>query len=246
MERENKLNIIKLSDANYVRTLENAITFGTPVLLENVAEELDPVLEPILQKSTFKQQGVEYIKLGDNVIEYSQDFRFYITTSLRNPHYLPEISVKVRLPVYLPVRNLSQSEVTRLLNICQKSQSRWCYLFTYLPQIPVQIRLPVYTPARNVSQCELTCLFTCPKSQQRWAYPFTYLQKSRTRWGYLFTYLSEIQINVMFNYLPQISVQVRVHVYFTARNLSPGVVTVYLWNLFLLVLCCNLLKKNFL
>ena len=97
MERSNKLNVLKLSDPNYLRTLENAITFGTPVLLENVGEELDPVLEPVLQKLIFKQQGVEYIKLGDNVIEYSQDFRFYMTTGLRNPHYLPEVSVKVCL-----------------------------------------------------------------------------------------------------------------------------------------------------
>ena len=29
------------------------------------------------------------------MIEYSQDFRFYITTRLRNPHYLPEVSIKV-------------------------------------------------------------------------------------------------------------------------------------------------------
>jgi len=42
-------------------------------------------------------QGVEYLKLGDNVIEYSHDFRLYMTTRLRNPHYLPEISVKVTL-----------------------------------------------------------------------------------------------------------------------------------------------------
>lgn len=95
MERSNKLGIIKLSDANYLRTLENSIQFGTPVLLENVGEELDPILDPILQKLTFRQQGVDYIRLGDNVIEYSKDFRLYITTSYRNPHYLPEISVKV-------------------------------------------------------------------------------------------------------------------------------------------------------
>ncbi len=31
------------------------------------------------------------------MIEYSPDFRFYITTRLRNPHYLPEVSVKVCL-----------------------------------------------------------------------------------------------------------------------------------------------------
>ena len=104
MEKANKLQVIKLSDPNYSRTLENAIQFGSPVLLENVGEELDPLLEPVLQKLTFKAQGVEYIRLGDNVIEYSSDFKFYITTRLRNPHYLPEISVKVRSTLLNPLR----------------------------------------------------------------------------------------------------------------------------------------------
>ena len=95
MEKENKLSVVKLTDANYVRILENCLTFGTPMLIENIGEELDAILEPVLQKATFKQQGVEYIKLGDNSIEYSQEFRFYVTTCLRNPHYLPETAVKV-------------------------------------------------------------------------------------------------------------------------------------------------------
>ena len=59
MEKDSKLQVIKLSDANYTRILENAIQFGTSVLLENVDEDLDPSLEPILLKSTFQQQGVE-------------------------------------------------------------------------------------------------------------------------------------------------------------------------------------------
>ena len=41
--------------------------------------------------------GVDMIRLGENVIEYSHDFRFYITTKLRNPHYLPEVATKVTL-----------------------------------------------------------------------------------------------------------------------------------------------------
>jgi dynein heavy chain len=41
--------------------------------------------------------GVDMIRLGENVIEYSADFRFYITTKLRNPHYLPEVATKVSL-----------------------------------------------------------------------------------------------------------------------------------------------------
>uniref|UniRef100_A0A5F9D024 Dynein axonemal heavy chain 3 n=1 Tax=Oryctolagus cuniculus TaxID=9986 RepID=A0A5F9D024_RABIT len=97
MEKANKLSVIKFSDSNYVRTLENALQLGTPVLLENVGEELDAFIEPILLKATFKQQGVEYMRLGENIVEYSKDFKLYITTRLRNPHYLPEVAVKVCL-----------------------------------------------------------------------------------------------------------------------------------------------------
>ena len=64
--------------------------------MENIGEELDAILEPVLLKQTFKQNNMDYIKLGDHVIEYSKDFKFYITTRLRNPHYLPEVSVKVK------------------------------------------------------------------------------------------------------------------------------------------------------
>ncbi|XP_015148872.2 dynein axonemal heavy chain 12 isoform X4 [Gallus gallus] len=54
-EKENHLNVIKISDTDYMRTLENCIQFGNPLLLENVGEELDPSLEPLLLKQTFKQ-----------------------------------------------------------------------------------------------------------------------------------------------------------------------------------------------
>ena len=47
--------VVKLSDPDYMRTLENSIQFGTPVLIENVGEELDPSLEPLLLKQVFKQ-----------------------------------------------------------------------------------------------------------------------------------------------------------------------------------------------
>eukprot|EP00798_Chlamydomonas_sp_ICE-L_P020336 gene20336-27098_t len=88
MERSHDLRVIKLTDSDYMRTLENAIQFG---------EELDPSLEPLLLKQLFKQGGLNFIRLGDATIEFSDMFRFYITTSLRNPHYLPETAVKVTL-----------------------------------------------------------------------------------------------------------------------------------------------------
>ena len=41
--------------------------------------------------------GVLCLRLGENTIEYNEEFRLYITTKLRNPHYLPEVSTKVSL-----------------------------------------------------------------------------------------------------------------------------------------------------
>uniref|UniRef100_A0A8C4NS28 Dynein, axonemal, heavy chain 1 n=1 Tax=Dicentrarchus labrax TaxID=13489 RepID=A0A8C4NS28_DICLA len=97
MERDNGLETMKLSDRDFLRSLENAIRFGKPCLLENVAEELDPALEPVLLQQTFKQQGSTVLKLGDSVIPYHEGFKMYITTKLPNPHYSPEVSTNVTL-----------------------------------------------------------------------------------------------------------------------------------------------------
>lgn len=97
MEKDNRLFVIRLDHTDYTRILENAIQFGLPILLEDIAEELDPILESVLLKEIFKQSGALCVKLGDSIIEYNNDFRLYITTKLRNPHYVPEVSVKVTL-----------------------------------------------------------------------------------------------------------------------------------------------------
>nr|XP_001915928.3 dynein heavy chain 1, axonemal isoform X2 [Equus caballus] len=97
MEKDSGLDVFKLSDRDFLRSMENAIRFGKPCLLENVGEELDPALEPVLLKQTYKQQGNTVLKLGDTVIPYHEDFRMYITTKLPNPHYTPEISTKLTL-----------------------------------------------------------------------------------------------------------------------------------------------------
>jgi dynein heavy chain len=131
VHRDNKLQIIKLSQSDFLRTLENAIRFGQPVLLENVEEELDPALEPVLLKQvgqnssvcgvgyvlisnalpifpslqTFKKSGQICLRLGDTDVPYSDDFRFYITSKLANPvcsHILFSLSAHLIFPPWLP------------------------------------------------------------------------------------------------------------------------------------------------
>ncbi len=87
--------VIKLSDPNFLRTLENGIRYGQYILLENVEEILDPALEPVLAKQIVKRQGQMVLRLGDRDIPYNEDFKFFITSKMPNPHYLPEICIKV-------------------------------------------------------------------------------------------------------------------------------------------------------
>ncbi|XP_055643505.1 dynein axonemal heavy chain 6 [Toxorhynchites rutilus septentrionalis] len=104
MEAKNELRIIKLTDANMMRILEICIRKGTPMLIEDIYESLDPVLESVLLKRVFLQNGRFMIKLGDVDIDYDSNFRLYMTTKLANPHFLPEICIQVSLVNFLVSR----------------------------------------------------------------------------------------------------------------------------------------------
>ncbi|KAK9295362.1 hypothetical protein QLX08_010308 [Tetragonisca angustula] len=97
MEHDNNLKVCKLTDANLMRILEAAIRLGTPVLIQEVGEVLDPSLEPILLKQIFVLGGRTLIRFVDTDVEYDSNFKLYITTKISNPHYLPEICIKVTI-----------------------------------------------------------------------------------------------------------------------------------------------------
>ena len=68
-----------------------------PLLVKDLLEEIDPSLEPVLSKSVRKVGNRKVIKLGDKELDYSEEFRFYMTTKLSNPHYMPEVSTKAAI-----------------------------------------------------------------------------------------------------------------------------------------------------
>lgn len=84
----------------FLKSLENCIRFGKPFLFENVDVELDPILDPILEKNFIMKAGIKFIKLGDNAFDYNEDFRLYFTTKLANPKYTPEIMGKTMVINY--------------------------------------------------------------------------------------------------------------------------------------------------
>lgn len=55
MEKSNDIIIDKLTNPNYMKSIEVGIVAGKPVLIENVLEDLEPPLDPVLLKQTYRQ-----------------------------------------------------------------------------------------------------------------------------------------------------------------------------------------------
>ncbi|CAG9766670.1 unnamed protein product [Ceutorhynchus assimilis] len=97
MEKINNLEIVKFTFSDYMKKIEMCVQLGYPVLVESVGEEIEAAVDPLLYKKTYKQAGIEVISVGEDVIEYNKNFRLYLTSKLRNPHYLPEVFNRVTI-----------------------------------------------------------------------------------------------------------------------------------------------------
>ncbi|CAB0035010.1 unnamed protein product, partial [Trichogramma brassicae] len=95
--KQGGLSIVRMNDKDLLRVIESCIRFGRTCLIENVGLEFEASLDTVLMRTLFRQAGVLSLKIGDNIVPYSPDFRLYLTTKLPNPHYPPEIAVKVLL-----------------------------------------------------------------------------------------------------------------------------------------------------
>ena len=70
---ESHLRIVDLKSKNMLREIENGIVYGLPVLLQDILEELDPALEPVLAKALIKIGNREVLRLGDKELDYNMD-----------------------------------------------------------------------------------------------------------------------------------------------------------------------------
>mmetsp|Transcript_11859 Transcript_11859/g.17623 ORF Transcript_11859/g.17623 Transcript_11859/m.17623 type:complete len:4548 (-) Transcript_11859:28-13671(-) len=95
--KEKDLVITSLADKQFRNKLESCMGQGIPMIIEDVGEELDPMLDPVLEKQLIRKGKRLKIKLGDDEVNYDERFQLYITTKLPNPNYTPEIYARASI-----------------------------------------------------------------------------------------------------------------------------------------------------
>ncbi|KAG8188595.1 hypothetical protein JTE90_005951 [Oedothorax gibbosus] len=83
MELKKGLKCADFQDAEWNGILENAITKGFPVLLQNVNPGLDSSLFNLLRKPS----SGTFIQFNDKTLELNPSFQFYMSTKLFNPQF---------------------------------------------------------------------------------------------------------------------------------------------------------------
>ena len=74
-------------------------------MIEDISEFIDPSIENVLSKNTYMQGTRKLIRLGESDVEYDDNFRFYMTTKMANPHYVPEVCIKVTIINFTVTKN---------------------------------------------------------------------------------------------------------------------------------------------
>ncbi|XP_055373636.1 dynein axonemal heavy chain 10 [Condylostylus longicornis] len=90
-EAKNNLKILSFNDTDFTKQLEISITYGGPVLFQDVDDYIDPVINNILQKNILYQAGRNFVVVGDKEIDYDKNFRMYLTTKFSNPIFNPSV-----------------------------------------------------------------------------------------------------------------------------------------------------------
>ncbi|EAX96997.1 Dynein heavy chain family protein [Trichomonas vaginalis G3] len=90
---KDKLLVMTTKKPKFDQQLEIALQTGQPVLLQDMGEDIDPALMPIINREFVKQGTTMMFKLGgDRLVALHPDFRLFMTTKMSNPEWTPEVT----------------------------------------------------------------------------------------------------------------------------------------------------------
>ncbi|PLW56951.1 hypothetical protein PCANC_02857 [Puccinia coronata f. sp. avenae] len=107
--RDRKMTVTSFLDEAFVKSLESALRFGTPLLIQDV-EHLDPILNAVLNKELRRAGGRVLIRLGNQDIDFSPSFTMFLSTRDPSVEFSPDICSRVTFVNFTMTRSSLQSQ----------------------------------------------------------------------------------------------------------------------------------------
>ncbi|KDO30766.1 hypothetical protein SPRG_04667 [Saprolegnia parasitica CBS 223.65] len=109
-----KISQTSFLDASFMKVLASAIRFGTALLVHDV-ENIDPILNPVLNRELYKTGGRVLIRLAGEEIDYSPDFRLFLITRDPSCRFSPDICSRVTFVNFTVTPSSLESQALALL-----------------------------------------------------------------------------------------------------------------------------------
>ncbi len=114
---------VQFKQNGWDRIIGENIETGTMLIMEDVDQELSPILTPLLAKEFYKKDKSSknsFIKIGSAEFQFNTNFKFYLITKISNPHYKPEIIAQCTLINFIVTeKGLEDQLLAMVVNIEQ-------------------------------------------------------------------------------------------------------------------------------
>lgn len=67
-----------------------------------------------------RQGNRTLIRIGDSDVDYADSFKMYLTTKMPNPHYLPEVCIKVNIINFTVTMEGLEDQLLGQVKMCTK------------------------------------------------------------------------------------------------------------------------------
>lgn len=121
-ERDNA-RVCQFNDKKFIYYLQEQLTNGRPMIIENTPQDVDPIIDPLLEKQVLKTgKGSLLIKINDQDMDYNEEFTLFMTSKLPNPSFTPELFAKcLVIDFTVTLQGLEQQLLSQVISL-EKSE----------------------------------------------------------------------------------------------------------------------------